>query len=172
LPQKKKKKQNKKLKQLKPKPEGYVFGRPTKYDPKYCEMMINFFDVPKNQLVVKKKTTFIRKGENERTEEEFETIPNDLPTLYRFARSIGVSKTTVLKWIEDHEDFLDAYNSIKDIQKEFLSDNGLRGLYPPSSFIFVAKNVTDMTDQKQIDHTSKGNALGYVVLPPEQIPNA
>lgn len=26
--------------EVKPKPEGYTFGRPTKYDPKYCEMLI------------------------------------------------------------------------------------------------------------------------------------
>lgn len=145
-------------------------GRPSKYDPKYCQMMIDFFDIPKSERVLK-KTKSVSKGEYSIDEEEFEDVPNDLPTLYRFAKSIGCSKTTVIEWTEQHPEFLNAYNAIKDIQKEFLMSNGLKGLYPPSSFIFVAKNVTDMTDQKNIDHTTQGKPLGYVVLPPEQIPN-
>lgn len=131
-------------------------------------MLIDFFDVPTSRKELKSVTT----GKNEYSKEEYIEVPNKLPTLFRFAMSIGVNKLTVLRWTEEYEDFCNAYNSIKDLQKEFLTTNGLRGLYPPSSFIFVAKNVTDMTDEKKVDVTSKGESLGYVILPPEVPLNA
>lgn len=128
--------------------------------------MIDFFDKPKNYERVKSTMTNEEKGYSK---EETELVANDLPTLYRFAQSIGVDKLSLLRWVDEYPEFCNAYNAIKELQKEFLMDNGLKGLYPPSTFIFVAKNVTDMTDERKVDVTSAGEKLGYVVLPPEQI---
>ena len=130
-------------------------GRPSKYKPEYCEQIIEFFSGPKSERIVKSVIT----GKNDYEKTEYETVPLELPTLRKFARSIGVNKDTVIEWTKQHPEFSDAYNEIKELQKEFLVDNGLAGLYPPASFIFTAKNITDMRDQTQIDHTSKGEQI-------------
>jgi len=136
-------------------------GRPSKYKPEYCQAIIDFFSGPKSERIVKSVTT----GKNEYEKTEYVTVPCELPTLAKFARKIGVNKDTVIEWTKQHKEFSDAYNDIKDLQKEFLVDNGLAGLYPPASFIFTAKNITDMRDKSEIDHTSKGeqiNGFNYV----------
>lgn len=144
-------------------------GRPTKYKPEYCEQLIAFFSSPKRERVVKSVTT----GKNEYEKTEYQTIPCDLPTFAKFARKIGVNGDTIVEWakatLEDgktlkYPEFSAAYNDAKDLQKEFLVDNGLAGLYPPASFIFTAKNITDMRDQTLIDHTTKGKELPTPIL--------
>jgi hypothetical protein len=130
-------------------------GRPTKYKKEYCEEIIAFFGVDKTRKEVKAVIT----GKNEYEKTEYETVPNDLPTFAKFARKIGVNGDTLVKWAKKNKDFTAAYNMAKELQKEFLVDNGLAGLYPPASFIFTAKNVTDMRDKTETDITSGGKKI-------------
>jgi len=124
-------------------------GRPTKYKPEYCEQIVKFFACPKNERVVKSITT----GKNEYEKTEYTTIPNELPTFAKFARSIGVAYDTVCDWVKVHPEFLHAHNEAKRLQEEFLIDNGLAGLYPPASYIFTAKNITTMRDKTEVEHS-------------------
>ena len=39
-------------KKIKPKPKGYVFGRPTKYRDKYVQMMEDYFNIPVGTRVI------------------------------------------------------------------------------------------------------------------------
>lgn len=130
-------------------------GRPTNYKPEYCKQLTDFFAVPKYERVVKSVTT----GKNYYEKTEYTFVPTDLPMFSAFARKVGVSHQTLLTWTKKHPEFLEAYTSAKEMQKEFLVVNGLRGLYPPASYIFTAKNVTDMRDEQYLDHTSKGKAI-------------
>ena len=141
-------------------------GRPTKYKPEYCKRLIAFFDIEKNKRVVKKEKNITKSNGTVESEIEYMLIAEDLPTFEKFARSIGVSYDTLIsEWAKKYKEFSEAYNTAKQIQKEFLTDNGLKGLYPPSSFIFVAKNITDMKDKQDLDVMSGGEKLGVIILP-------
>lgn len=150
-------------------------GRPTKYEARFVEEIVAWFDVEKyKDIVIERMTRETKQGET--TTEKFKRVANDLPTLQGFARSIGVTHATLLNWANDvvdveavepqrkHPEFFEAYNVAKELQKDFLVQNGLQGHYPPASFIFVAKNITDMTDKqiietKDIDYKEKHSAL-------------
>jgi hypothetical protein len=60
-------------------------------------------------------------------------------------------------------------NVAKGLQREFLVDNGLKGLYPPASFIFVAKNVTTMHDKQEVETTKTVDVTGFAELADEQL---
>ena len=156
----------------------YSMGRPSKYEPRFADMLIDFFNIEKfeKQMMEEEIRYSAKTGVKVSEKRKFKLVPNDLPTFEAFARKIGVTKKTMLNWVESVEDpeapepvykypdFLHAYNVAKAIQKEFLIDNGLKGNYPPASFIFVAKNVTDMTDKQIIetndaDYKDKEDAL-------------
>jgi len=156
----------------------YSFGRPSSYKPEYAVQLIEHMMVEKfNKETIEEEIRYSPKtGVKVSEKRKFKMIPNDLPTIEGFARKIGVTYRTLKNWadaVEDPEateavykypDFFQAYNVAKQLQKEFIVDNGLKGNYPPASFIFVAKNVTDMTDKQIIetndaDYKDKEDAL-------------
>lgn len=132
-------------------------GRPPSYKPEYCDDIVKFFSVAKSERVIKSVVT----GKNEYEKTEYESVPNELPTFAKYARKIRVNGDTIVEWAkaknEDgslkYPEFTAAYNTAKELQKEFLIDNGLAGLYPPASFIFTAKNITDMRDKTEVEHS-------------------
>lgn len=156
----------------------YRMGRPSLYKPEYASMMIDFFKVDVyDKVEIERETRYSPKTGIKVSEKiKYKIVPNDLPTFEAFAMEIGVSQDTIVRWataVEDEEaqdpvyrypDFRGAYNVCKHLQKSFLVDNGLKGNSPPASFIFVTKNVTDMTDKQIIetndaDYKDKENAL-------------
>lgn len=139
-------------------------GRPSKYQEDFPERLIAYFSVEKTQKqVIGRVTRYNKDGQATSEEEKYKVVPNDMPTFAGFARSIGVSDQTLENWYNEMEDtesehpvrkypeFFAAYNTARQLQKEFLIDNALQGNSPPASFIFVAKNVTDMTDKQIIE---------------------
>lgn len=134
-------------------------GRPTKYKPEFCDEIITFFKRKPFELV--------------RTAFGVKKVPNTLPTFHEFADTIGVNEDSIVEWAkeenkEKYVGFSAAYKKAKDLQKYFMVENALNGAYNPTAFIFVAKNITDMRDQKDVDLTSKGQKLGVVILPAEE----
>jgi hypothetical protein len=92
-----------------------------------------------------------------------------------------VNGDTLVEWAKpDNETkypgFSAAYNQAKDLEKEFLVDSGLAGLYPPASFIFTAKNITDMRDRQEFTGAEGGainvNLVDYRNNAPAQVPAA
>lgn len=138
-------------------------GRPTKYKPEYCQELIDFFSIPRTrEIEVTHKNT---KGESwTKTEEK----PNPLPQFIDFSMKIGVCDDTLTEWKKTHEEFSAAYNKAKALQKSFLIENGLAGHYNAPFAIFTAKNITDMRDKQEMEHS--GEIKGVVVLPAEKIP--
>jgi hypothetical protein len=107
-------------------------GAPTKYKPEYCQEIVAFFD---------KEPT---------TQEKAETGLVIFPTFERFAANINVHISTLEEWVKVYEEFSLSYKKCKEMQKAFLIQAGLNGLYAPAAFCFVAKNCTDMRDQTDV----------------------
>jgi hypothetical protein len=131
-------------------------GRPTKYKDEYCEKLIEYFDI---EPYVKEKVLYYYK--NGDSKEQIQEVPNDLPLLSKFAASINVSRDTLHEWAHGidrdgnlkHPEFSDAYKKAKELQRAVLITNGLRGNYQTAFAIFTAKNLTDMRDKQEIEHS-------------------
>lgn len=129
-------------------------ARPTKYKTEYCKKMFNFFNIEHTYL--KEVTTTDKKGEERTTYVE---VANKLPTFEKFAVMIGVCRDTLDQWKKEHAEFSDTYKKCKDLQKDMLNDLAMRGFYNPTYTIFVAKNITDMTDKQIVDNNIKSYSL-------------
>jgi len=103
-------------------------GRPTKYKKNYCQEIIKYFD---------KEPFEIKEGKE---------VPVNLPTFEKFAVYIDVNYDTLQEWRKKHEEFSESYKKAKNLQKNILIINGLRGNYNSTFAIFTAKNITDMRD--------------------------
>lgn len=127
-------------------------GRPTKYKREYCEALIDFFDVEPYEDV-----DIDHYKEGKVAWRDSKRVANKLPTLWAFAKSVGVGYSTVRDWLrENHASyqakFSVAFTQAEEARKDFLIQNGLQGLYPPASFVFVATNLTDMRNKQEVDH--------------------
>ena len=128
-------------------------GQPTKYRQEYCADIIKFFN--REPYDVLKDDGVVMTDKYGRPV----MMPCRFPTFEMFALSIGVHRETLINWCSAHEEFFDAYKKAKDYQKEILIQNGLMGSYEKTFAIFTAKNVTDMNDKQQLDHTSSDGSL-------------
>ncbi len=115
--------------------EKHAGGRPTKYDPKYCKEMIDYF----------------------------QDKSNFFPTLAGFASSIEMHKETLLNWAEKHVEFFDALKRIKDMQEHNLVGGALGGQYNPTFSIFFAKNNLGYKDKQETEHTGKDGGAIVVI---------
>lgn len=133
-------------------------GRPTKYNPAYCDQLIKYFSIKAYRRYVKSKKTTTKSNGTTEVWREYGFMSNDMPMLGGFARKIGVCHDTVVEWAKldnktKYPGFSVAYNDAKDLQKAFLASIGLKGFAPPASFIFVTKNVTDWKDKAEMEHS-------------------
>ena len=107
-------------------------GRPTKYKPEYCQAIKDFFNIEPTQII------------------DGKTVAIDLPFIQSFSRTIGVSKSTLYKWAEEHEEFSDALKFCKENQERILAANALSGRYNATFAIFTAKNILEWRDRQEI----------------------
>ena len=132
----------------KDKPDGYVFGCPTKYDPEFCKSIIKFFDREPYEPMKDEsgKLMFNKFGEPIMK-------PARFPTLERFAFEIGVCIQTLHNWTKQHPDFLEAFTRAKQLQADILNVNGLGEHYNAGYAKFVAINCTNMVDKVETKHS-------------------
>ena len=109
-------------------------GRPAKYDPKYCNEIITYFDQSPKQ------------GDGK---------PTIFPTLERFAANIGVNGDTLVEWAKQYQEFSAAYSRAKDLQRTILIANGLDGSYNAQFAKFVAACCLDMHEVQEIKMDAK-----------------
>lgn len=105
-------------------------GRPTAYDPKYCDEIIEYFGVKPYETINGKQ------------------VAADTPTLAGFACKIGVHRDTLHEWTQKHPDFSDAVKRAKAFQESFLIVNGNKGLINPALTIFTLKNHQGYRDKQ------------------------
>ncbi len=128
--------------------ENKALGRPTEYDPKYVQALLDYFDVKPYEQRLEDIVT--SKGDVITIKKD---VASDFKTLAGFAVSIGFHRDTLHKWSQDFPEFSDAYKRAKDFQENFLAVNGNKGLISPAFGIFTAKNVLNWRDKKDIDHS-------------------
>lgn len=135
-------------------------GRPTTYKLEYCEQLLQYFSTPPNHEVIETV-----EGKNW-SKETTRLVANQLPLFERFATMIGTTHKTLLDWSHRHEEFGEAYARAKELQKSFLIENAINGLYNPQFAMFTAKNITDMRDKQEIEHTVQAapKQLGFEVI--------
>ena len=91
------------------KPEGYTFGRPTKYKPELVTQLLEYVDSV------------------------------DIPFLEEIALRMGIHQDTYYEWVAAHEDFSEANKRLKTKQKVALLKASLGKKFNVSGAIFQLK---------------------------------
>ena len=113
------------------------------YRPAFCVDILDHFNVEPTREVERY---------NPKTDTHYMvTVPNHLPTLASFARTIKVDTRTLWMWGKAHPDFYHATTRAKAMAEAILVSNALEGHYNPQFSVFVAKNYTDMRDVKDLN---------------------
>lgn len=136
-------------------------GRPSKYDPIYCRKILEYFEIDPQNF---KDITITHKDGSSVDKTEEEAAP--LPTIRKFANSIGVDHTTLLEWCKKYPEFSTAYNKAREAQKEFIIENALRDNYSGYFAGLLMKNMFGWRDKTDVEHSGevKVTHMGKVKL--------
>lgn len=141
-------------------------GRPTKYDSKYVQEMIDFFNVDAVRETTKTITT-----KNGTIIEEEGYLPNPMPFFIDFADKIGVHHDTLAEWANGkdengklkHPEFSAAYSQVKKYQERHLVNNALLNNYNAGFASLVAKNWLGWKDKTENDNRNTGEVKVRIV---------
>lgn len=120
-------------------------GQPTKYKPEYCQQLIDYFSIEPLEIIREQEITDTEGGKY-----VSRRLPRRFPWLEGFARKIGVHRNTLKNWCAEHPEFAEAYDTAKDLQREFIVDVALSGAAPASFAIFTMKNVCGWRDERDL----------------------
>ena len=120
-------------------------GQPTKYKPEYCQQLIDYFSIEPLEIIREQEITGTDGGKY-----VSRRLPQRFPWFEGFARKIGVHRNTLKNWCAEHPEFAEAYETAKDLQREFIVDVALSGAAPPSFAIFTMKNVCGWRDERDL----------------------
>lgn len=120
-------------------------GQPTKYKPEYCQQLIDYFSIEPLEIIREQEITGTEGGKY-----ISRRLPQRFPWFEGFARKIGVHRNTLKNWCAEHPEFAEAYDTAKDLQREFIVDVALSGAAPPSFAIFTMKNVCGWRDERDL----------------------
>lgn len=126
-------------------PEQPEPGQPTKYKPEYCQQLIDYFSIEPLEIIREQEITDTDGGKY-----ISRRLPQRFPWFEGFARKIGVHRNTLKNWCAEHPEFAEAYETAKDLQREFLVDIGLSGTTSASFAIFTMKNVCGWRDERDL----------------------
>lgn len=137
-------------------------GRPSSYEPKFCDEIIKYFSVEPYREV-----EIIHKNKNDEKYSTYELKANDLRFISGFARSIKVTHETLLEWSKTHPEFSVALKEAKELQKEHLITNGLQNLFAQPFAIFTAKNILGWRDRPEETTPDEliNNQLSFPTVP-------
>ena len=120
-------------------------GQPTKYKPEYCQQLIDYFSIEPLEIIREQEIIGAEGGKY-----VSRRLPQRFPWFEGFARKIGVHRNTLKNWCAEHPEFAEAYDTAKDLQREFIVDVALSGAAPPSFAIFTMKNVCGWRDERDL----------------------
>lgn len=164
-------------------------GRPSKYKEDFPQKLLEFFEnyltEPNTREVIEEIVKYHKDGTEKETIKKYKVIPKGVPTLFGFARSIGVEYHTVLRWQKEKEgpapkegeedkrplrypEFSSAYKLAEHFQTEYLIRVGIGGTAPSAFAIFTAKNMIGWRDKNEFgftDPNGKATSGGFILLP-------
>ena len=112
----------------------------SKYDPRYCQELINFFNIPPyEERLMKHERGIVFLGR----------VANDMPLFTKFASKLGVSGDKLRIWATENKEFAEAMNQARDLQETILVTNSLLGLYTPVIAKFSLQNLAGWQSEKQ-----------------------
>lgn len=120
-------------------------GQPTKYKPEYCQQLIDYFSIDPTKITEDETVSSV-----DGDKLIARRMPQRMPWLEGFARKIGVHRNTLRDWCDLHPEFAEAYETAKDLQREFIVDVALSGAAPASFAIFTMKNVCGWRDERDL----------------------
>lgn len=126
-------------------PDQPEAGQPTKYKPEYCQQLIDYFSIEPLEIIREQEITDTEGGKY-----ISRRLPQRFPWFEGFARKIGVHRNTLKNWCDEYPEFAEAYETAKDLQREFLVDIGLSGATSASFAIFTMKNVCGWRDERDL----------------------
>lgn len=169
-------------------------GRPSKYKEEFPEKLLQFFEdylrEPNTKECIEEITKYYKDGGEKEVIKKYKVIPKGVPTLFGFARSIGVDYHTVNRWQKErigeapeagqkdtrplrYPEFCQAYKLAQHFQTEYLIRVGIGGTAPSAFAIFTAKNMIGWRDKNELGFTDdKGKPVsgGFVILPKRLTP--
>lgn len=141
-------------------------GRPSKYDPAYCEQLLAFgANDPYSTLKIVEgesgKIAFIRQA-------------NDPPLLVNFALKIGVHLDTLYAWGEAHPEFSEALGRFKAFQERYYVTCGTLGLSNAAITKLILMNHHGYKDRElNLDpEVVRGLVQQLVIVIVDQLPKA
>ena len=125
-------------------------GRPSLYKEEYCDTIVKYFDVAPISMTIKRE---LNKDGTIKSEVEI-PVANTMPTLQRFAHTIGVHVDTMIEWCRVYPKFSEAYARAKQLQEDIWMTNSLLGLYNAQFAQFYGKNCLGYKDKVETESTN------------------
>lgn len=114
-----------------------IGGRPTLYDPDYCQQMLDYFSVPPYEEKIIER--FDKFGNKQSIVAE---VATDCPNFSGFCAKIGIGRRTLYEWTSKHAEFSRTYEKCKELQINWIITNGNKGLIEKTFGLFMAKYAT------------------------------
>jgi hypothetical protein len=137
----------------------------SKYDPKYCKQLIDFFTVKETYTFETKTRSYYPPKDGKPAElktEHKEMVAAPLPFFEDFAFKIGVDRTTLNAWAKTHPEFGAAYQRARELRAKLLINGGLRGLYDAKYAQLVSINFDEVGFKNEVDHNVKVDPITLI----------
>ncbi len=132
----------------------FKLGRPSKYNPRYCKQIIDFFT---QELYTERiKSTLTQK--NGSVIDNYELVPNPPLFIGEFAYTLGVDDKTLENWSKSQPAFLLAYTRARQLQQEHIIKLANIGLFNSNFAQFTMVNISEWRIKNNIEHSGKVDA--------------
>lgn len=128
------------------KPAARAVGRPSKYEDRFAELIVEWFD---------KEPYTDEQVDLPNGSVKLQRMATPVPMLAGFAKSIGSDLRTVNRWATElaeegkfkHPDFAEAYARAREMQEALVASGAMLGVYESRAAAFFLKNKHGWQDQ-------------------------
>lgn len=131
--------------------DGRPFGRPSSYDPKICQEMVEWFERPLTRTEIEQTAS------GGRVVNVSKVKANRLPTFEKFSAERRIPLRTLHEWRIAHQDFSHAWQHCKSVQADFMLQNALTRDFDPGFTKFMMMNIHGWKDSSKVENKSEEN---------------